>query len=70
VIDALTAVRDAFAQRNAGGAAAALRPPLFSPGGQETLNRLGAPPPLPRTRRAMLDARMELADQNDERRRR
>ena len=50
------------------GAAAALRPPLFTPGGQETLNRLGDPPALPRTTRAMLDARQELASQSFERR--
>jgi hypothetical protein len=45
-----------------------LRPPLFTPGGQETLNRLGDPPALPRTTRAMLDARYELTSQSFERR--
>ena len=60
VIDSLSVVRNAFAARSITGAVDALRPPLFTPGGQETLNRLGDPPALPRTRRALLDARQEL----------
>ena len=68
VIDSLTELRSAFAARSPVGAAAALRPPVFMPGGQETLNRLGDPPALPRTTRAMLDARQELASQSFERR--
>ena len=68
VIDSLTELRSAFAARSPVGAAAALRPPVFMSGGQETLNRLGDPPALPRTTRAMLDARQELASQSFERR--
>lgn len=68
VIDSLTELRSAFAARSPAGAAAALRPPLFTPGGQEALNRLGDPPALPRTTRAMLDARYELTSQSFERR--
>jgi hypothetical protein len=68
VIDSLTELRSAFAARSPVAAAAALRPPVFTPGGQETLNRLGDPPALTRTTRAMLDARQELASQSFERR--
>jgi hypothetical protein len=68
VIDRLTELRNAFAEQRPGAAPAALRAPLFTPGGQETLNRLGNPPALPRTTRAMLDARQELASQSFERR--
>jgi len=60
VIDSLTLVRTAFARGSLSGATDALRLPLFTPGSQETLNRLGDPPALPRTRRALLDARQEL----------
>ncbi|MCA3357902.1 MAG: hypothetical protein ING02_07870 [Roseomonas sp.] len=60
VIDSLTVVRTAFARRSLSGAVDALRPPLFTPGGQDTINRLGNPPALPRSRRALLDARQEL----------
>ncbi|MCA3324776.1 MAG: hypothetical protein INF75_05290 [Roseomonas sp.] len=68
VIDSLTELRRAFAARSPAAAVAALRSPLFTPGGQDTLNRFGEPPALPRTTRAMLDARMELAANNNERR--
>lgn len=60
VIDSLTVVRTAFARGSPAGAIDALRQPLFTPGGQGTLNLLGEPPALPRTRRALLDARQEL----------
>lgn len=66
VIDSLSVVRNSFAARSLSGAVDALRPPLFTPGGQETLNRLGDPPALPRSRRALVDARQELfAARND-----
>ena len=68
VIDSLSELRSAFAARSPGAAAAALRAPLFTPGGQETLNRFGNPPALPRTTRAMVDARQELAANANERR--
>ena len=68
VIDHLTVVRTAYARRSLAGASDALRPPLFTPGGQGTLNLLGDPPALPRSRRALLDARQELfAARNDDR---
>ncbi|MCA3382751.1 MAG: hypothetical protein ING08_21225, partial [Roseomonas sp.] len=51
--------------RSLSGAVDALRPPLFTPGGQQTLNLLGDPPPLPRARRALLDARLELTSARD-----
>jgi hypothetical protein len=65
VIDSLTVVRTAFARGSLSGAIDALRPPLFTPGGQGTLNLLGDPPALPRTRRALLDARQELMPARD-----
>jgi hypothetical protein len=65
VIDSLSVVRNALAARSLTGALDALRPPLFTPGGQETLNRLGDPPALPRSRRALLDARQELLAARD-----
>jgi hypothetical protein len=68
VIDSLSEMRRAFAARSPSAAAAALRPPLFTPGGQETLNLFGNPPALPRTTRAMLDARRELQAQGRDRR--
>lgn len=68
VIDSLAELRSAFAARRPAGAVAALRAPLFTPGGQETLNRFAAPPALPRSTRALLDARTELATQSLERR--
>ena len=60
VIDSLSVVRNSFAARSLSGAVDALRPPLFNPGGQGTLNLLGDPPALPRSRRALVDARQEL----------
>jgi hypothetical protein len=60
VIDSLSLVRNALAARSLSGAVDALRPPLFTPGGQETLNLLGNPPDLPRSRRVLVDARQEL----------
>jgi hypothetical protein len=68
IIDSLAELRNAFAARSAVGAVAALRAPLFSPGGQGSLNRFADPPALPRTTRALLDARQELASQSFERR--
>ncbi len=68
VIDSLTELRSAFAARRPAATVAALRAPLFTPGGQETLNRFAAPPALPRSTRALLDARTELATQSLERR--
>jgi hypothetical protein len=68
VIDSLSELRSAFAARSPAAAAAALRSPLFTPGGQETLNLFSNPPALPRTTRAMLDARQELATSANERR--
>jgi hypothetical protein len=68
VIDSLTELRSAFAARSPVGAAAALRAPLFNPGGQDSVNRFAAPPALPRSTRALLDARQELATQSLERR--
>ena len=68
VIDSLSEMRRGFAARSPNAAAAALRPPLFTPGGQETLNLFGNPPALPRTTRAMLDARQELATSANDRR--
>jgi hypothetical protein len=66
VIDSLTLVRTAFARRSPSGAIDALRAPLFTPGGQGTLNLLGDPPALPRSRRALLDARQELNAARDQ----
>ena len=68
VIDSLTELRNAFAEQRPAAAPAALRAPLFSPDGQETLNRFADPPALPRTTRAMIDARQELITQSFERR--
>jgi hypothetical protein len=68
VIDSLTELRNAFAEQRPAATPAALRAPLFSPGGQETLNRFADPPALPRTTRAMIDARQELISQSFERR--
>jgi hypothetical protein len=68
VIDSLTLVRNAFARGSLSDAIEALRPPLFTLGAQGTLNLLGDPPTLPRTTRALLDARQELISQSFERR--
>jgi hypothetical protein len=68
VIDSLTEFRTGFAEQRPAAAVAALRAPLFTPGGQETLNRFADPPALPRTTRALIDARQELMSQSVERR--
>jgi hypothetical protein len=68
VIDNLTEFRTAFAEQRPTAAPAALRAPIFTPGGQETLNRFADPPTLPRTTRAVIDARQELMTQSFERR--
>ena len=68
VIDSLAELRGAYAAQKPAEAAAALRAPIFSPGGRETLERFGALPALPRTTRAMLDARRELQAQGRDRR--
>lgn len=68
VIDSLAELRAAYAAQRTAEAAAALRAPIFSPGGRGTLERLGALPALPRTTRAMLDARRELQAQGRDRR--
>jgi len=60
VIDAMTLLRNAYAAQSLTAAAAALRPPLFTPGGQETLARLADLPGLPETTQAALFARQEL----------
>lgn len=60
VIDALTAVRQAFGAQDPAAASASLRPPLFTPGGTETLARLSALPPLPRTAWAATMAMQEM----------
>ena len=68
VIDSLTELRNAYAEQRPAAAPAALRAPIFTPGGQETLNRFADPPALPRTTRAVIDARQELMTQSLERR--
>ncbi|MBW6397359.1 hypothetical protein KPL78_05825 [Roseomonas sp. HJA6] len=60
VIDAFTAVRYAYGGENPAAAAAALRPPLFTPGGEAALRRLSALPPLPRTAWAASLAQREM----------
>ncbi|MBP0463390.1 hypothetical protein J5Y09_05660 [Roseomonas sp. PWR1] len=60
VIDALTRVRIAYAMQDQAMAAAALAPPLFTPGGAAALERLGALPRLPMTARAARLAEQEL----------
>jgi hypothetical protein len=59
VIDVLTTVRYAYGAQDAAAAAAALHPPLFTPGGAAAIAGLSALPPLPRTAWA---ARMALAE--------
>ena len=68
VIDSLAELRTAFAAQRSDRAASAMRAPIFNPGGRETLERFGALPALPRTTRAMLDARLELQAQGRDRR--
>jgi hypothetical protein len=60
VIDALTRVRLAYGGQDQAAAAAALGPPLFTPGGAATLARLGALPRLPMTARAARVAEQDL----------
>ncbi len=60
VIDALTAVRNAYGAPNPAAAATALRPPLFTPGGEATLGILSNLPPLPRTAWAAILAQREM----------
>jgi hypothetical protein len=60
VIDAMTRVRLAYAGQDPAAAAAALAPPLVTPGGAAALARLAALPPLPRTARAASMAEQEL----------
>lgn len=60
VIDAMTAVRLALGAQNAAGAAAALQPPLVTPGGAASLQRLAELPPLPRTAQASQMALQEM----------
>lgn len=68
VIDNLTEFRTAFAEQHPAAAPAALRAPLFTPGGLESLSLFADPPALPRTTRAVIDARQELMTQSFERR--
>jgi hypothetical protein len=68
VIDNLTEFRTAFAEQRPTAAPAALRAPLFTPGGLESLSLFADPPALPRTTRAVIDARQELMTQSFERR--
>lgn len=60
VIDALTRVRLAYAMQDTNAAAAALAPPLFTPGGVVAVARLGALPRLPLSARAARLAEQEL----------
>jgi hypothetical protein len=60
VIDAMTRLRMGLGAQDEGAAAAALRPPLVSPGGTASLARLSALPPLPRTAFAAAQAQNEL----------
>lgn len=60
VIDALTRVRQAYGAQDTAAAAAALQPPLFTPGGAQALARLSELPPLPRTARAAMMTQQEL----------
>lgn len=60
VIDALTGVRRGFGAQDAAAAAAALRPPLFNPGGQGSVALLSDVPPLPRTARAAMMVQQEM----------
>lgn len=62
VIDALGAVRAAYAAQDTAAAAAALPAPLFRPGGAATLAVLSNLPPLPRTAWAGSLAQRELWD--------
>lgn len=63
VINALFAARYALQQGDAARAAAALPAPLFQGGGEATLARLAALPPLPQTASAARGAESELMRQ-------
>lgn len=60
VIDAFTSLRLAYGAQDAAAAAAALQPPLFTPGGAATIARLANLPPLPRTAWAASMAQDEM----------
>jgi hypothetical protein len=60
VIDAMTRVRMGFGAQDAQAAAAALAPPLVTPGGPAGIARLNALPPLPMTARAASMAQEEM----------
>lgn len=60
VIDAMTRVRMGIGAQDTAAAAAALAPPLVTPGGAASLARLAALPPLPRTASAAAMAQSEL----------
>ena len=60
VIDALAAAHTALLAADRARAAAVLAPPVFQPGGEGTLARLAALPPLPLTARAASDAQAEM----------
>jgi hypothetical protein len=60
VIDAMTRVRLGIGAQDTAAAAAALAPPLVTPGGAASLARLGALPALPRTAWAAAMAQNEL----------
>jgi hypothetical protein len=60
VIDAMTRVRMGIGAQDAAAAAAALAPPLVTPGGVASLARLDALPGLPRTARAAAMAQNEM----------
>ena len=60
VIDAMTRVRMGIGAQDTAAAAAALMPPLVTPGGAMSLTRLDALPPLPRTAWAAAMAQQEM----------
>ena len=60
VINAMTAVRYAYGAQDAAAAAAALQPPLITPGGSAAVARLSALPPLPQTACAAQMAQQEM----------
>ncbi len=60
VIDAMTRLRMGIGAGNQTAAAAALAPPLVTPGGAQSFARLSALPPLPRTAWAATRAQNEL----------
>jgi hypothetical protein len=60
VIDAFTALRYAYGAQDSAAAAAALDPPLFTPGGAAAIALLSELPPLPRTAWAASMAQNEM----------